>query len=71
MLENTRVADLTPIAGCSAMQTLALDNTPRVRHTLPLAGMTNLFMLLMRDTQVTDLSPIQGLNIALISTEHG
>ena len=57
---GTEVADLAPLAGLTALQSLDLGDT-QVTDLAPLAGLTALQMLRLGDTQVADLAPLAGL----------
>jgi hypothetical protein len=59
-LSNTRVSDLSPLAGMTGMRDLSLSNT-RVSDLSPLAGLTRLRTLRLDNTQVIDLSPLAGM----------
>jgi Leucine-rich repeat (LRR) protein len=56
----SRLEDLTPLSGLTALRTLNLSETQVVDLT-PLSGLTALRTLNLGDTQVVDLSPLSGL----------
>ena len=59
-LSRTRVSDLTPLVGLTALQTLDLSGT-RVSDFAPLEGLTALQTLDLGGTRVSDLAPLKGL----------
>jgi hypothetical protein len=59
-LSNTKVSDLSPLAGLTKLSTLNLSNT-QVSDLSPLAGLTELAEIGLSGTQVSDLSPLAGL----------
>ncbi len=59
-VSSTRVNDLAPLAGLSALQTLDVSGT-KVTDLAPLAGLSALQTLDVSKTQVTDLSPLIAL----------
>ena len=60
LIDRTRVADLGPLAGLTALQELYLDGT-RVADLAPLAGLAGLQRLSLSGTRVADLAPLAGL----------
>jgi len=60
MLEaaSNNIKDLTPLAGCLKLKTLIIQNNP-VKNLTPLQGL-HLEELNLRDTHITDLSPLRG-----------
>ncbi|MEM1345730.1 MAG: leucine-rich repeat domain-containing protein [Pseudomonadota bacterium] len=56
----TQVADLTPLAGLTELQSLGCGST-QVSDLTPLAGLTALQSLNCGDTHVDDLAPLSGL----------
>jgi internalin A len=59
-LSNTRVADLSPLAGLTGLLSLSLARTP-VADLSPLAGLTALRRLDLDTTPAADLRPLRGL----------
>jgi internalin A len=59
-LSNTRVADLSPLAGLTGLLSLSLARTP-VADLWPLAGLTALRRLDLDTTPAADLRPLRGL----------
>jgi hypothetical protein len=57
---NAYVADLGPLKGLTALQTLDLDST-HVADLGPLKGLTALQSLDLNSTHVADLGPLKGL----------
>jgi hypothetical protein len=68
-LARSGVADLSPLAGLTALQKLSLWYT-QVEDLSPLAGLTGLTNLDLSGTQVEDLSPLAGLT-ALMRLDLG
>ena len=58
---NERLADLTPLAGLSALHSLYVKST-QVSDLAPLAGLSALQKLDVSHTQVRDLEPLAGLS---------
>jgi hypothetical protein len=59
-LDNTQIADLTPLSGLTGLTGLMLNGTG-VTDLTPLSGLTRLTRLRMSETGVTDLTPLSGL----------
>ncbi|MEM7723302.1 MAG: leucine-rich repeat domain-containing protein [Pseudomonadota bacterium] len=59
-LDNTKVADLSPIAQLTNLQRLSLRDT-KVTDITPVAQLTNLQVLNLNDTQVADITPVARL----------
>jgi hypothetical protein len=59
-LDNTRIHDLTPLAGLAGLQGLSLNQTA-VQDLTPLAGLAGLQWLSLDQTAVQDLTPLAGL----------
>jgi Leucine-rich repeat (LRR) protein len=59
-LSGTEVADVTPLAGLTALQTLDLSRT-KVADIEPLKGLTALRLLDLAETKVADVKPLKGL----------
>ena len=59
-LNNTQIADLSPIAGLTGLSSLLLSNT-QIADLSPIAGLTALDVLVLSNTRIADLSPIAGL----------
>ncbi|WP_146343828.1 leucine-rich repeat domain-containing protein [Phaeobacter marinintestinus] len=57
---GTKISDLSPLQGLTALQGLDLNNT-QVSDISPLQGLTALQVLSLSNTQVSDISPLQGL----------
>jgi len=69
-IENSKVSDLSPLAGLSGLTTLNLDGT-QVRDLSPLAGLSGLIVLSLDGTQVSDLSPLAGLSgLTVLSLDY-
>ena len=60
-LVDRPLADLTPLAGLSALQTLDLDDA-KVSDLTPLAGLSALQTLHVSSMAVSDLTPLAGLS---------
>ena len=69
---NGHLADLAPLAGLTALQSLYVGGT-QVSDLAPLAGLTALRSLNVYNTQVSDLAPLAGLtalqSLVLYSTQ--
>jgi internalin A len=61
LANNNHLADLAPLAGLSALQTLVISDT-QVTDLAPLAGLSALRVLNVGKTRVTDLAPLAGLS---------
>jgi hypothetical protein len=59
-LNDSDIADLTPLAGLGELRMLWLNQTP-VADLAPLAGLDGLKYIFLEDTHVTDLAPLAGL----------
>ena len=59
-LNNTRVADLAPLAALTGLKSLKLAQT-KVSNLEPLAELTGLELLILWGTAVSDLGPLRGL----------
>ena len=59
-LSRTKVTDLGPLKGLSALQTLYLSGT-KVTDLGPLKGLSALQSLYLSRTKVTDIEPLKGL----------
>ena len=59
-LDDTKVVDLSPLAGLKNLERIFLHNT-QVVDLSPLAGVKNLKQLGLNNTQVTDVSPFGGI----------
>lgn len=59
-LDNTQVADLSPLFGLTRLTTLFLSNT-KVSDLGPLSGLTRLTKLGLNETQVSDLTPLSSM----------
>jgi Leucine-rich repeat (LRR) protein len=60
-LDQTQVADLTPLRNLSALHVLDLDQT-QVSDLAPLRDLSALQSLVLTGTQVADLAPLRGLS---------
>jgi Leucine-rich repeat (LRR) protein len=71
-IQRSAFADLTPLAGLSALQRLVLWGT-QVADITPLAGLSALQSLGLVNTQVADLTPLAGLSalqsLGLVNTQ--
>ncbi len=71
-LSDTRIIDLTPLAGMTGLKYLFLTNT-QITDLTPLAGLTELQRLDLDHTEITDLTPLAGLtglqNLDLTNTQ--
>ena len=68
--EENRLADLTPLARLSGLQTLSLSHTP-VTDLAPLAHLSGLQTLSLSHTPVTDLTPLARLpRLQTLSLSH-
>ena len=59
-LDNTKISDLTPLSGLTALTHLGLHYTP-VSDVTPLSGLSALTQLWLDNTQVSDVTPLSGL----------
>jgi len=57
---NLTSADIAPLAGATALQTLTLSQN-KLSDISALAGLTSLTYLQLAENQITDLSPLKGL----------
>ena len=57
---NSGLTDLAPLAGLSALRSLAISNT-QVRDLTPLVGLSALQTFIASSTQVSDVAPLAGL----------
>jgi len=60
-MEN-QITDVTPLAGLTNLQSLALNNN-QITDVSPIAEFTNLkpLYVYLEDNQITDISPLAGL----------
>lgn len=63
ILSGSPITDLTPLASCENLRFLEIANCSYVTDLTPLAECTNLEMLNISFTGVTDLSPLDELNL--------
>ncbi|MCE9553909.1 MAG: leucine-rich repeat domain-containing protein [Planctomycetes bacterium] len=68
--DNTKVSDLSPLAGMTNLQELGLDQT-QVSDLTPLAELKTLKVLVLRNTPVSDVSPLSNLtNLELLDLQN-
>ena len=71
LLECDRVTDLRPLAKCTALERLDFTDCFELQDVTPLSGLSNLRVLVIANTKVTDTSSLSKIPNLEIVLKHG